>query len=51
MTARTEAYVARCRRALERLTAAGKRTRRVRTVLWLASGRLAVLRVGLRCFA
>ena len=49
MTARAEAYVARCRRVLDRLEAKGKRTRRVRVIQWVASGRLAVLRFGLRC--
>ena len=51
ITARAEAYVARCRRALERLRAKGKRTRKVRTILWFARGRLTVLRLGLRCLA
>ena len=50
LTARAEAYVARCRKALGGLKATGKRTRRVRVILWLARARLAVLRLGLRCF-
>ena len=50
MTARAEAHVARCRRALDRLKLAGKRTRRVGMILWLARGRLAVSRLGLSCF-
>jgi hypothetical protein len=51
MTARAEADVARCRRALDRLRLAGKRTRRVGVILCLARGRLAVSRLGLSCFA